>query len=357
MSSEVPPTSSSAAGRSEGHSTSSYTSVADPHRHRQPDAELFSCFTHGKAAVLCLTAGKTGRNRKQATVGATVFWCTCPALNNLIARLESANGVLVVNKFLDARPEVAAVHCDSHAIFESRVRHLLVRESPELWDFYETHFIKGSSSSIDSGNDPKVTRKYGNAAVSNPKDVKCFHALVGQELCGASNPLGVAICNYIILLYHLMKAYTSSEDVYAVEPPPNEGGEERSPRVLSTAKIWQRMVDSPVLLTTFLEVVLGNGGPLDSGTPIFFSLQLSKAIGEAENERDQGASVVPFSISISRTPKSAAEVPKGCITSSFEWCVAESLQYLSNPDLCTMATFVISTLKGKARIPKKRRIN
>lgn len=270
-------------------------------RHRQPDAVLFTCTKHGNAVVLCATAGKIARLRRQAAVGATVFWCTCPSLNNALAHVEQSGAVQVINRVFSLYPSVARAHAASHAGFEARVRELLTEEnakwekeeeeahtrassgfslssqekekehrrgevrkgdeevgkaghtrgghvavfssstevapplapamgtgrtavgpaptsvscsssssSSSLWEFYYSHFIAPPEG---------YPRKYGNGGMTRSTCVKCVHALVAQELCGAINPIGEAMCNYLCFLHQVFFQFQAldQEEVETVE--------------------------------------------------------------------------------------------------------------------------------------------
>lgn len=286
--------------------------------HRQTAAVLFQCRAHGNAGVMCVTAGKVGRQRHQAALGATIFWCTCPSLNNALAHLEQSRAVQTINHFLSLYPSVAAGHCASHSLFETHVEKLLrekaddagwrgstttaaaasasqgesgkeeeeqniserekqdvdpmvkegvrrsilssslppspslqvegrgkeksIREegsppsptsfsSSSLWDFYHSHFI--------SPPDPS-RRKYGNAALSHPTIVKCLHALVAQELCGAVNPIGEAICNYLCFLHQLFQMSPLQNQVDEVEGGSEDEKEEKKKKEEKTKQQKQQ---------------------------------------------------------------------------------------------------------------------
>ncbi|KEG10636.1 hypothetical protein DQ04_03481060 [Trypanosoma grayi] len=175
---------------------SAFEAAADQASYRVADVQLASCRQHGGAAVLCSTAGKTGRNGRSAAVGATLFWLTCPYLNTMVARLERHGAVGALQKLVDNNANVAAQHVASHRHYEERARALL---SAERWEFFSSHFTSGSES---QGN-----RKYGNAAVSHAKDLKCLHALVAQSLCGAPNVIGDAILFYMLFLSQKVETF------------------------------------------------------------------------------------------------------------------------------------------------------
>lgn len=266
--------------------------IRDENPHRQTDAVLFPCATHGKAAVLCVRAGKIGRQRHQAAIGATVFWLTCPSLNNALAHLEQGGVVQVLNRLLTSSSTLAAAHSASHAVFTACVETLLTREventdrtvspaekknqgttprkdaeergspssSPSgdaemakhllAYRFPDTSSSSSpSSSSLTSSRasyDPtslwEVYRrqfvspaeerntKYGNSGSCHRTTIKCLHALVAQELCGARNPIGETICNYVYFLHQLFyPAHSSSSPSspplffsFTAEPKTNE---------------------------------------------------------------------------------------------------------------------------------------
>lgn len=176
-----------------------YSSAADPLRYRQPDQILSACSAHGRAAVLCYTAGKTGRAGRTAAIGATPFWLTCSHLNNLVARLERQGAVAAVARLMRSNTEFAQAHADSHAVYAQRVKQLL---SHEQWLFFDSHFVNPADA---------CHRKFGNAAVSHVHDLKCLHALVAQSLCGAPNPIGDIVINFIAFMHTLLPSDTVEE--------------------------------------------------------------------------------------------------------------------------------------------------
>ncbi|KAF8276615.1 putative Protein of unknown function (DUF501) [Trypanosoma cruzi] len=167
---------------------SAFGTAASQESYRVADLELASCKLHGGAAVLCSTAGKVGRKARSAAAGATLFWLTCPYLNIIVARLERHGAIGALQQLVDENERVAAQHVASHARYEERARSLL---SNQRWAFFDSHFVSIPES---SGG-----RKYGNGAVGHAKDLKCLHALVAQSLCGAPNPIGDAVLQYIYL--------------------------------------------------------------------------------------------------------------------------------------------------------------
>lgn len=166
---------------------SEYQAAADPEKYRVPDHCCACCSEHTDAAVSCVNAGKNGRNGRSAAVGATVFWLTCPALNNLVARWERAGAVQRLSQWMNSAPQASFLqaHVDSHALFLKVVSTYM---SEDQMQFFTTHFVTNADEN---------RRKFGNAAVSHASDLKCLHALVGQSLGGAFNPLGNAILRYI----------------------------------------------------------------------------------------------------------------------------------------------------------------
>ncbi|RNF18956.1 uncharacterized protein Tco025E_04347 [Trypanosoma conorhini] len=179
---------------------SAFEAAACQQSYRVADVELATCKLHGGAAVLCSTAGKVGRNGRSAAVGATLFWLTCPYLNTMVARLERHGAVGALQRLVDENGRLAAQHVASHARYEARARALL---SDQRWAFFESHFVSPPESA--SG------RKYGNAAVGHAKDLKCLHALVAQSLCGAPNPIGDAVLQYILHLSKRVEAVRQPE--------------------------------------------------------------------------------------------------------------------------------------------------
>lgn len=278
---------------------SAYVAAADPQRYRKPDACLFRCEEHGSAAVLCSTAGKVGRNGRQAAIGATLFWLTCPHINHVVAALERLGCVHAVDRFLRSSPSVMSRHCGSHAIFESRVKQLLEASDcdPGLWSFYRDHFI----DCAEAGK-----RKYGNAAVGHPEDMKCLHALVAQELCGAANPVGAALCNFIVFMHAFVDV--SAEELMLIKEE----------------------ISASTLLEGFLTSAFAAGR-----TP-------------ASTQRIDGE--------VLGCEREGRGVTRRLWT--HEWRSVEDLRALRSPDLCGMAAHLIAVyLEGKGRRSKKRRVN
>nr|CCC89980.1 conserved hypothetical protein [Trypanosoma congolense IL3000] len=175
--------------------------VANQSSYRVPDAQIAICVEHGGAAVLCVTAGKVGRKGRKAAFGATLFWVTCPNLNNIIARLERHGAVGAVQSLINNDCDVSEAHVASHLHYEKRAKELL---DPERWKLFDAHFGAGA---VDS---PRG-RKYGNAAVSHATDIKCLHALVAQSLCGAPNPIGDAVLRYVLVMAERVRLFKSSQ--------------------------------------------------------------------------------------------------------------------------------------------------
>ncbi|CCW60763.1 unnamed protein product [Phytomonas sp. EM1] len=143
-------------------------------------------------------------------MGATVFWITCPHLNNVIARIERNGGIQQVARVLSEDAAAMAAHVASHARYVERVKELL---SAPQWEFFVSHFVEPGEGL--SG------RRFGNAAVSHAGDVKCLHAWVAQVLGRAANPIGEGVINFILFLHRLMsecsKGVTRNDDKAAVK--------------------------------------------------------------------------------------------------------------------------------------------
>lgn len=315
-----------------GRKRSEYAEAADPEKYRQVDATLFPCRAHGSAAVLCATAGKTGRNGRTAAVGATVFWLTCPFINNMVARLERHSGVQVFEAFVREHPPVLASHIASHEVFRRVVEAQLTAEQ---FQFYDTHFIHPASD---------VHIKYGNAAVGHADDFKCLHALVGQLLCGADNPVGLAVVNVILFLYECVFLHKSS-------PPVNTLAEDAV----------HELMESRVLMEAFVKAVpeyvfSGEGG----GSRVQVVVPLGPLADEIRAHRSGGSSTtVPV-------------VPEGVLEFSYAWRTCNDIRKAADvtpaeqgeadmkeaPDLCEMCRQLIVFLNGKLpRGSKKHRIN
>ncbi|EKF33623.1 hypothetical protein MOQ_002503 [Trypanosoma cruzi marinkellei] len=192
-----------------------FQAAASQESYRVADLELATCKLHGGAAVLCSTAGKVGRKARTAAAGATLFWLTCPYMNIIVARLERHGAIGALQRLVDENERVAAQHVASHARYEKRARALL---SDQQWAFFDSHFVSIPES---SGG-----RKYGNGAVGHAKDLKCLHALVAQSLCGAPNPIGDAVLQYIYLFSKKVEALRRPAQNFHPEEGRDEAEEE-----------------------------------------------------------------------------------------------------------------------------------
>lgn len=284
-----------------------YAEAADPERYRIADALLFTCAEHGKACVLCVTAGKNGRNGRTAAVGATLFWLTCPNLNVIIARFEGHRCVQAVSAAMAQQPCLCDWHVQSHDVYASRAKELL---SPAQWCFFEAHFLSHEQPSL---------RKYGNAAASHAADIKCLHALVAQTLAGVANPVGSVVVNYILLQHQLVRE--------AAEMGKSEEQEVEERRLSMKATL-----DSTCLFSEFATAFV-------------------RAASERPRDDWHGLQNVYFEVPL----------PEGNI-----WC-KRAVQYMWRddsqlatlcPDLCVRALTVLVALEGHSRRRhKKHRIN
>ncbi|CCW66434.1 unnamed protein product [Phytomonas sp. Hart1] len=169
-------------------------------RLRAAEAVLFPCAHHHRAVVLCTAAGKAAKKGRPAVMGGTVFWITCPHLNNVIARIERNGGVKAAAQVLSRQPTAMAKHFASHVRYTERVKTLLTAQQ---WDFFLAHFVEPEKGS---------SRLFGNAAVSHADDVKCLHAWVAQALARAANPIGEGIINLILFFHLLISDYRKGVD-------------------------------------------------------------------------------------------------------------------------------------------------
>lgn len=308
-----------------------YAEAADPTRYRIPDAPVSSCAAHGSSAVLCTTAGKNGRNGRTAAVGATVFWLTCPNLNALVARMERNGGVQIVAEQLRSHASLRQWHVASHDAYEARVKSVL---SDVQWQFFRQHFLQQGSPkasvsppsaalpTLGASHSLNTRRKYGNAAVSHAEDMKCLHALVGQSLGGAPNPIGSLVLNYIHYLHSCIP----------VSFPRNSSDEAG---VLVDDVAWpprRRAMDDAARLTAFITA---------------FVEAAEMAGGSWDSMGRQQLRI--------RYPTGAPDDP--CSSHCYEWCDGTALLNCS-PDLCQESAEVLLFLEGHPlRRSKKHRIN
>ncbi|CAJ1992733.1 Protein of unknown function (DUF501) [Leishmania donovani] len=284
-----------------------YAEAADPDRYRVADALLFTCAEHGKACVLCVTAGKNGRNGRTAAVGATIFWLTCPNLNAIIARFEGHRCVRAVSAAMAQQPCLCDWHVQSHDVYASRARELL---SPAQWCFFEAHFLSDDQPSL---------HKYGNAAVSHAAGMKCLHALVAQTLAGVANPVGSVVVNYILLQHQLVREAAEMGNTE------QHGVEERRLSMKAT-------LDSTRLFSDFMTAFV-------------------RAASERACEGWHGLRNVSFEVPL----------PEGNMWGKtavqYMWRADSQLAALC-PDLCARALTVLVALEGQLRHRhKKHRIN
>ncbi|KAG5468419.1 hypothetical protein LSCM1_02399 [Leishmania martiniquensis] len=284
-----------------------YAEAADPTRYRVADATLFTCAEHGGACVLCITAGKNGRNGRTAAVGATLFWLTCPNLNAIIARLEGHRCIQEVTKAISQHACLCHWHVQSHDEYTSRAKELL---SPAQWSFFEAHFLAQGQPFL---------RKYGNAAVSHAADMKCLHALVAQTLAGVANPVGSIAVNFILLQHQLV---SEAAEMRKAE----QSGEDAKQLLLRST------LDSTAFFASFMSAFVG-------------AVQALNCVDW------RGLNDTPFEVPLpdSNLWRKAAV--------QYVWRSDSQLEGLF-PDLCARALTVLSALEGMPpHRRRKRRIN
>ncbi|KAH9577435.1 Protein of unknown function DUF501 [Trypanosoma melophagium] len=296
---------------------SPFEAAAEQKSYRVADVQLAHCTQHNSAAVLCSTAGKIGRNGRSAAVGATLFWLTCPYLNTIVARFERHGAVGALQKLLDENEVVAAQHVSSHTVYEKRAQTLL---SAERWAFFYSHFISAGES---TGG-----RKYGNAAVSHAKDLKCLHALVAQSLCGASNIIGDAISQYILVLSEKVKTF--EETLVTVNPRTSDSDNDGSSSVTDAATPTAASPD---------DGDNNNNGKGEDNKKIDNSVVLK----DAKESLDSVSALVSF---------------VECCAVANETTKGTSSLVLNADAICTAACNVLTFLEGRPpRMRKKHRIN
>lgn len=170
---------------------SAFEAVVNPEKYRVPDDSYAPC-GHGHSVAMCSTAGKVGRNGRSAAIGATLFWLTCPSLNNLVARFERHGIIALLTSRFATDKDLLERHVASHALYTKLAEERLPEDQAK---FFFDQFVKNADLS---------KRKFGNAAVGHPEDLKCMHALVAQSLAGAFNPLGNLCLHYILRLQNLL---------------------------------------------------------------------------------------------------------------------------------------------------------
>lgn len=191
--------------------------------------------------AFCPYAGKPGRPRpenqhnsevQKAILGATVMWLVSNPLNSLISRLERTTIIRHLGPLLPRRADKSVIFPESdtsfpanlcrninqsHTIFLDRLKGLFEADGKaHEFEEYKTCFVTS----------PLELRKYGNAGVCHPTDLKCLHALVGQTLGGAPNPLGDAT---VQLIFHIHATLTKERQarIKAVVADTNVIGEKR----------------------------------------------------------------------------------------------------------------------------------
>ena len=237
----------------------------------------------------CPYAGKPGRPRPEnqhnkkvdkAILGATVMWLVSAPLNSLISRLERTTIIRHLGPMLPRRADKEVIFPDtdhsfpanlarsinkSHTIFLERLSDLFKADGKDHeFEEYKACFVTS----------PVELRKYGNAGVCHPTDLKCLHALVGQTLGGAPNPLGDATVRLIFALHEVLmkEQHERKLQATATDAIPPVVGEKRTDRpdetdtvetqddALAVQKVMSGMVDSLEYITGFFQGVVGGAG-------------------------------------------------------------------------------------------------
>lgn len=212
-----------------------YDNRTDSSMHRRAtDVLLRATEAEGSAPIVtfCPYAGKQGRPRadnnhnkevSHAILSGTVLWLVCPFVNNCIARVERTGGVKKIDARLKTDAFLGPLHEASHRVYEGYVTRTLLTDPEEQARFLKMFVnVETNEEAHKKGN---WNRKYGNAGVSGPRDLKCFHAVAAQALGGASNPVGCVVVNYLFHMYDVLQGIKDAERIDAAEEEVEEEGQ------------------------------------------------------------------------------------------------------------------------------------
>jgi hypothetical protein len=171
--------------------------------HTVPSQAVLASCSNGEACVtFTLAAGKRSSRLKhdEPVMGPTLFWLTCPKIHSFVGHLEFLGAAQFLEEYLTVNDDLRAAHIRSHASFLEKLQGILPTT------VYQQYLDKFARDAPGEHELPAVkggqgaTRRYGNAAVSLPENVKCLHALTACALVGIFNPLGTIVLQY---LHHL----------------------------------------------------------------------------------------------------------------------------------------------------------
>ena len=185
-----------------------------------------------------------------ASLGPTTFWLSCQNISSLVGKLEFYGAVSFFERRLKADETLMAMYLDSHDSYVHQLKKWmpLVVHNAFVTKFVEVKPLTASDAALapsggvlqlaqrkrrpttgDATEAPEVTgegekkekksdfsglhstRRYGNASVSSPSDVKCLHAQLGGALGGVPTPIGCAVANYVLHLESELAAVTGVE--------------------------------------------------------------------------------------------------------------------------------------------------
>ena len=107
----------------------------------------------------------------------TLFWLTCPYINILVARLESAGHVARCQQRMADDPELAAAMQQAHENYAKQRRDV----------------VPQSVQASLARNYPKrhdVLMNSGVGGIRTQEGIKCLHAHLAHYLAGGPNPVG-----------------------------------------------------------------------------------------------------------------------------------------------------------------------
>jgi hypothetical protein len=178
--------------------------TGSPHSEESSHTEqtvLAKCSSGEACVTFTIAAGKRSSRlkRDEPVMGPTLFWLTCPKIHSFVGHLEFLGAAQFLEEYLAVNEELRSAHIRSHGSFLEKLKELL---SPSRYQEYLDKFARSVPEELElqvKGGQGAI-RRYGNAAVSLPENVKCLHALTACALVGVFNPLGTIVLQY---LHHL----------------------------------------------------------------------------------------------------------------------------------------------------------
>lgn len=214
--------------------TDQYDNKGCSTQHRRATEVLLATPEGEPIVTFCPYAGKPGRPRPEnnhnkavshAILSGTVLWLVCPLVNNAIARIERTGGVRLIDARLKTDAFLGPLQEASHRVYESYVTQTLLKDPEEQQRFLKMFVQVDAGEEKEGHKRGNYNRKYGNAGVSAPRDLKCFHAVAAQALGGAANPVGCVVVLYLFFLNDKLDEMEAAERAEAEAAATTEGEE------------------------------------------------------------------------------------------------------------------------------------